>query len=626
MGKVEQLLDRLKQDLKLPELLAIWKKRSAAAWSGEPEVYRQLGERILRKGAPFQASEVVSEGLKLWPEDLRLRQLQGLALARSGATEQANAILRQLYQEGNRDGETLGILARTHMDFWSRAEDPAEKAAQLHNAHRLYHQGYRLAVQRRKLDDAIYTGINAASTALLRGQKTRARALAREVRGHCLKKLKKVEDYWAASSLGTAALILGEWEEAERRYTRAAKLGQANFGDLATSRRRARLLLEHLGRERNLFDRCFGIGRVVLFTGHMIDQAGRPRPRFPSKLEKAVSAAIAERLKKLDAGFGYASAACGSDILFLEAMLARRGEIYVVLPFPPEQFRKASVDIIPGADWGARFERVLKRATLQTVSEQELKPGGVPYEFANIFLQGLASLRASSLDTELTAMAVWNGQPGDGPGGTASNVERWSKAGLRIELIDLAEILRRECPELAGAAIEAPPPPASPGVTVGPSANPKAAGRGQSAASAKGLLSSHGELCERMKVLAVDDDPSVRKLLCEALAKLSIPTEIFTAADGREAIEQVARVQPSLVLLDVTMPEIDGLEVCRRLRRDWRTAHVPIILLAANRKEADRARNCLLATDDCVNKSLGSFTVADLQARADGVLRRAYGL
>ena len=626
MNKVEQLLDRLKRDLKLPELLAIWKKRSTAAWSGEPEVYRQLGERILQKGAPFQASEVVSEGLKLWPEDVRLRQLQGLALARSGATEQANTMFRQLRREGHTDGETLGILARTHMDFGLRAADPVEKQAQLRQAHNLYHEGYRLAVQKRRPDDAIYTGVNAASTALLLRRKTRARTLAREVRGHCLKKLKEGKNYWAEASLGEAAIVLGEWEEAERRYTHATEVGRGNYGDLGSMRRRARLLLEHLGRDRHSLDRCFGIGRVVLFTGHMIDQPGRLRPRFPSRLEKSVSTAMAERLKKLDAGFGYASAACGSDILFLEAMLARRGEIHIVLPFPPEEFRKASVDIIAGADWGARFERVLKRATLQTVSEQELKPGGIPYEFANIFLQGLASLRASSLDTELIAMAVWDGQTGDGPGGTASNDERWRQAGLRIELIDLAEILRHECPELAGAAIEAPPPSALPGVTDGPAAEPEAAECAQPAASAQGLLSSHAELYERMKVLAVDDDPSVRKLLCEALAALSIPTEIFAAADGCEALEQVARVQPNLVLLDVTMPKIDGIEVCRRLRQDWRTALVPVILLAANRKEEDRARKCLQATDDCVNKSLGSFTVVGVKARADGVLRRAYGL
>jgi hypothetical protein len=60
---------------------------------------------------------------------------------------------------------------------------------------------------------------------------------------------------------------------------------------------------------------------------------------------------------------GYSSAACGSDILFLEAMLDRRGEVVVVLPYEREQFIRDSVTVIPDSKWRTRFERVLEHAT-----------------------------------------------------------------------------------------------------------------------------------------------------------------------------------------------------------------------------------------------------------------------
>jgi CheY-like chemotaxis protein/tetratricopeptide (TPR) repeat protein len=628
MNEVQQVLKRLKQILELPELLELWKRRSTEVWSADAEIYRQLGERILKKGSPFVALDVLAEGLKLRPADLRLRQLQALALATSGATARANAILRQLYEEGHTDGDTLGILARTYKDFSARATSPAERKAQMRQAHALYLKAYRLAVGRRALDDAIYTGINAASTALLLGQKTRARDVAGETRVLCLKKLKKEDTYWTEASLGEAALLMGEWEEAERRYGRAGEMGRGNFRDLSATRRQARLLLLHLGREANYLDHCFGIGRVVVFAGHMIDQPGRPCPRFPAQLEKPVSAAIEQRLQKLDAGFGYSSAACGADILFLEAMLARRrgAEVHVVLPFPPSEYRKTTVDIIPGADWGIRFEKVLKQASdVRMAAEQKLEEGSVPYEYANILLHGLAGAHAAQLDAELAPLAVWDGQPGDGPGGTASIVARWRALGLKLEPIDLADILRRECPELAAAGAERAAGPAA-GGPGRPAELAHPAPGGRTAPSEPEQPSSTAEPAERIKILAVDDDPSVRNLLCEALAQLPIPAEVFAAANGREALEKVMQVHPNLVLLDVAMPEVNGIDVCRWMRRDWRTAFIPVIMLPGNRNEESRAKECLLGTDDYINKSQKAFTAAELSARVGRVLRRVYGI
>src|SRR5437867_1955545 len=81
------------QSASLAELMSIWRSRVPEEGSGSPALFRCLGERILAQGGPLLAYDVVTAGLTTWPKDTRLRQLQGLALARSGATERAKAIL-----------------------------------------------------------------------------------------------------------------------------------------------------------------------------------------------------------------------------------------------------------------------------------------------------------------------------------------------------------------------------------------------------------------------------------------------------------------------------------------------------------------------------------------------------
>src|SRR6266536_6419095 len=83
----------------LGELMSIWRARAHEEGSGSPAVFRSLGERVLAQGEPLLAYDVVSAGLGIWPKDVRLRQHQGLAFSRSGATERANAILENLRRE-----------------------------------------------------------------------------------------------------------------------------------------------------------------------------------------------------------------------------------------------------------------------------------------------------------------------------------------------------------------------------------------------------------------------------------------------------------------------------------------------------------------------------------------------
>ena len=81
-------------------------------------------------------------------------------------------------------------------------------------------------------------------------------------------------------------------------------------------------------------------------------------------------------------------------------------------------------------------------------------------------------------------------------------------------------------------------------------------------------------------VLIVDDDPFIRKLIATTLEDVA-GFELVEAADGREAVEAAARVHPELVFLDIEMPELNGLEACRRLRAEPHTARATIVILTA---------------------------------------------
>lgn len=221
----------------------------------------------------------------------------------------------------------------------------------------------------------------------------------------------------------------------------------------------ARLLLEFLGVDKAPIERCLQIPRVAVFVGHMIDRPERPSPRFPPQLEPAVRQAISDRLRQRNARIGYASAACGSDILFLETILELQGEAHVILPYDQEPFRQDSVELIQGADWGGRYARVLQAAAeVQSASEQRLVAGSVSYDYANILLYGLATIRAHRLETDLIPLAVWDGRAGDGPGGTADTVRRWQELGQPVEVVAVTELLQIACPALAQRAM----PPTSP--------------------------------------------------------------------------------------------------------------------------------------------------------------------
>src|SRR5690348_13354831 len=117
----------------------------------------------------------------------------------------------------------------------------------------------------------------------------------------------------------------------------------------------------------------------------------------------------------------------------------------------------------------------------------------------------------------------------------------------------------------------------------------------------------------RGSVLVVDDEPTIGEVVSKYLERAGYETRL--AADGFEALDAVAERRPDLIVLDLMLPGIDGLEVMRRVR-DRSTA---IILLTAKGEESDRVIGLRLGADDYVVKP---FSPAELVARVDAVLRR----
>jgi DNA-binding response OmpR family regulator len=121
----------------------------------------------------------------------------------------------------------------------------------------------------------------------------------------------------------------------------------------------------------------------------------------------------------------------------------------------------------------------------------------------------------------------------------------------------------------------------------------------------------------RSKILVVDDEPEAVELVEFNLKQAGY--DVVTAADGAEALKKARAVLPGLVLLDLMLPEVDGLDVCKMLRRDPATAAIPIIMLTAKAAELDRILGLELGADDYITKP---FSPRELVLRVKKMLQR----
>src|SRR3954468_18370910 len=121
----------------------------------------------------------------------------------------------------------------------------------------------------------------------------------------------------------------------------------------------------------------------------------------------------------------------------------------------------------------------------------------------------------------------------------------------------------------------------------------------------------------RQTILAIDDDKPILELICKTLEAAEF--DVIASADPVAGVEIATRHRIDLIVLDLRMPAMNGFEVCRRLRSNPPTAHVPIVMLTVDASEPDRITGLELGADDYIAKP---FSPRELVARVRAILRR----
>ena len=445
--------------------------------------WERAARQLMEEGQAFLAQDLALSGLQRFPENPRLMQVHALALTRTGALDEARRILESLCPEvlaerealavihsrlqalgldlaqgetsqdpaselleqlleslhqlkGERragrtlpvhDEETLGLLGRVYKDLWRISGDEADAK----RARDIYRRGFRET-------RGIWTGINLATMSWLVGDHAAARTVAGEVLALCQEA--EVVDYWQAANKGEALLLLGRREQAVEAYREAVDLAADRHSFIPSTLKQLRLLKRHGFKVPRRLFQILRPPTIVVFAGHMIDSPGRGTVRFPESLERAVSEQIDAALKDLEPRFGhligYCGAACGSDILFVEAMKRRGAEVNIILPFDIDDFIQTSVQHA-GRSWVARFQTALKVATtVKYVTDEPYLGDDELFVFAGRIHQGYATLRANTLQAAPSLLAVIDHKSPRLAGGTRDIVSQWQDK-QRLRTIDL---------------------------------------------------------------------------------------------------------------------------------------------------------------------------------------------
>ncbi|MCZ2126815.1 MAG: response regulator [Anaerolineales bacterium] len=120
------------------------------------------------------------------------------------------------------------------------------------------------------------------------------------------------------------------------------------------------------------------------------------------------------------------------------------------------------------------------------------------------------------------------------------------------------------------------------------------------------------------RLLVVEDDLDIAKML--KIYFTALQYEVDVANRGRDALEKTRQVLPHLIILDIMLPDIDGYEVCRTLRTNTRTSHIPVIFLTQKDERSDKLQGLELGADDYITKP---FDIEELKLRVQGAIRRA---
>jgi pilus assembly protein FimV len=460
--------------------------------------WERTTRELLEEGQNFLAHDTAREALRYYPDSFKLAIYGAVALSQTGAVDEARKLLQPvldviLIDEGpfhrlhaslkkavgslaaTPDKQTLATMAELAeaMELVRGKKLVATADAETYTAlARVFREAWLASGMKHDLDHcrelflrSFHTGgnprdgVDAAVTSWLLGDRDGACELARRVRdrvsaGETGHDQSPEERYQLLCTLAEAHLLLGETDEAIHSFEWASTLEGVHYGVIVAALKQLDLLK---GGGLDVPERVFAIVKpptVVVFTGHPLDRPGEG-PHFPPGLEATVRAEIARSLDELGAQIGYSMAACGSDLLFIEAMLERGAEVNVVMPFALDDFIANNVRY-GGPRWEMRFRNALKLANTVTYATEERHLGHeMLYRFANQCLHGLATLRAGFLLSAPYLLAVWDMMPGSLVGGAADFIDQWEDIS-QLRIIDLDGLLQQH-PDLSGDGMPALP-------------------------------------------------------------------------------------------------------------------------------------------------------------------------
>ncbi|WP_395679884.1 TRAFs-binding domain-containing protein [Dokdonella sp.] len=410
----------------------------------------------LSLGHATLASEILREPVALGAANVEMRYVAALAAARIGALRQAQALVEGVLHDGV-DGDlridALSLAGRIAKDRWARLRDGPPRDEAGREAVARYREAW--SVSRNP-----FPGINAATMLrLVGGADEASRAVAQDVRA-VARVDATIPLHWREATLGEAALLLGDGEAAAVHYAAAVAAARPRIGDIASMRRQLRLLGLRMAIPAAVRE-ALAIPRVAAFTGHMFDAPGRTPPRFPLSLEEVVAGELVARIEAANIGFAHCSAACGGDLLFIEALLARGAEVHVVLPFERDDFVATSV-AFAGERWTARFDRALARVASVGYGVREHYLGDDSlFAYAGALVHGAAVLHARELESEPVLVALVDEASERRSGGSVDLLSEWRARGREVECIDLSVLRGRGGVAAAAEVATSPPAPAS---------------------------------------------------------------------------------------------------------------------------------------------------------------------
>lgn len=415
------------------------------------EAYRSAARALLSLGQYKLALEQCECSLAVEPRNLESRTRKGLLLGRLKRFDESREWLSAVLNDHPADAEAWGLLGRVDKEAWIecwRRPDAAPEENRREAAH-------EEALLRKSIDAYVsgftadptnyYTGINAVTLLHLLEHLTgeppeadRRKAMEGAVCWAVMvHRAKSPADYWARVTGADLAVLTQSKQAVERAYREAVAVAEKDWFKLDSSRQQLALLgdlqfrpievqaaIEVIDRAMSRLQRPaepYKPAQVILFSGHMIDREGRPKPRFPKERENIAAEALDRVLRELNAGAGdlaMCGGANGGDILFAEACLKRGLHLEVRIPFDEPRFLSESVTFA-GAQWRDRYYAMKANSnTKLLIMPDELGPTPANVDpFSRNNLWQLYSALAWG-DERLRFVCLWDGLGGDGPGGT----------------------------------------------------------------------------------------------------------------------------------------------------------------------------------------------------------------